>query len=140
MNYQNEDAAMGAGAIALSDESSSPQVLVVDDTPAIRHFLALLLRASGYRVLEAEDGLAAKRIISTERPALVISDLEMPISDGWDVVSFCHKHCPETPVMIVSGALGKRPEIESWAAGSLMKPFSVQSLRAEVERLLPRAA
>ena len=76
-----------------------------------------------------------------EQPALVISDLEMPVSDGWEVLTYCHTHCPDTPVMIVSGAvLGRHPEIEGWAASFVSKPFCIDRFRSEVERLISRVA
>ena len=118
-----------------------PKVLVVDDTKDIRDCISFLLRTSGYRVLEAEDGLAAQLILLNERPALVISDLEMPVCDGWDVLAYCHAKLPATPVLIISGAVfGQRPGIERWAAGFLPKPFSIGRFRREIQRLIPVAA
>lgn len=141
MNFRHDDASAGAATIANPPEKRSPQVLVVDDTKEIRDVIALCLRRSGYRVLEAKDGLAAQIILFTEHPDLVISDLEMPVSDGWDVLTFCHAHQPGLPVLIVSGAsLGQRPEIERWAAGILPKPFDLLRLRTEVQRLISHAA
>jgi CheY-like chemotaxis protein len=136
MTFRHDDPSWGATAIAYSDEKLPPQVLVVDDSKEVREFITLLLRLSGYRVLKAEDGLAAQNILMIEHPALVISDLEMPISDGWDVLAYCHAQHPDMPVLIISGAaLGQRPEIECWAAGFLLKPFSLARFRAEVQRL-----
>ena len=103
--------------------------------------MTVLLRRGGYRVIEAEDGLAAQIILLTEQPALVISDLQMPLCDGWDVLAYCHTQHPNLPVLIVSGeALGRRPEVERWAAGSLSKPFDPEHFAAEVRRLVSRAA
>ena len=119
----------------------SPQVLVVDDTRQIRLLITAMLRSCGYRVLQANDGLAARVILMTAHPALVISDLEMPVYSGWELLTHCHLHYPKLPVMLVSGgALGQRPEIESWAASALPKPFGLTQFRAEVQRLVPLAA
>lgn len=141
MIFRHDDSSGGAMAMGYSDEKLPPQVLVVDDSKEIREFMTLLLRHSGYRVLKAEDGLAAQNILMTEHPALVISDLEMPISDGWDLLAYCHAQHPGLPVLITSGAaLGKRPEIECLASGFVRKPFCLPQFRAEVQRLVPRAA
>ena len=122
-------------------ENASFPVLVVDDTKEVREVIACFLRRLGYRVVEAADGLAAQRIIRTEHPVLVISDLEMPVSDGWAVLEFCHAKYPGVPILIVSGAqLGTRPEVECWAAGLLPKPFGLDQLRTAVQRLVPLAA
>ena len=141
MNSRHDDFSAGATTIATSEEKSPPTVLVVDDTKEIRELIASCLRRRGYLVLEAEDGLAAQMILHTEHPALVISDLEMPVSDGWDVLAFCHAHQPGLPVLIVSGAtMGRHPDAERWAAGVLPKPFDLVRLHAEVERLVSHAA
>ena len=141
MNFRHDDPSVGAAAIGNFEGEQAPPVLVVDDSKDVRDCISSFLRSSGYRVIQAEDGLAARSVLSSEHPVLVISDLEMPVSDGWDVLTYCHAHCPTLPVMIVSGAaLGQRPEIECWAAGFLPKPFSVSRFRAEVQRLISRAA
>ena len=141
MNIRHEDPCGGAVFVGDSATKRPVQVLIVDDAEDIRDYLGVVLRSNGYRVLEAADGLVARSILKLEHPALVISDLEMPVSDGWEVLTFCHDHCPETPVMIVSGAaLGRQPEIERWAASFVPKPFSIARFRAEVERLISRAA
>jgi len=141
MNFRHDDATAGAAVTAIRAEKMPPQVLVVDDSHQIREFVALLLRLSGYRVLKAPDGVAAQEILKTEHPDLVISDLEMPVCDGWDMLAYCHECHPALPVLIISGtSLGRKPEIERWASGFISKPFNLPQFRSEVQRLLPRAA
>ena len=118
-----------------------PQVLVVDDTKQVRDLIVWLLRFSGYRAIVAEDGLAAQRILRSEHPALIISDLNMPGGDGWTLLAHCHEHHPDIPVLIVSGEeLGRHPEIECWAAGFVAKPFNVHQFRSELDRCRAKAA
>jgi len=118
-----------------------PLVLVVDDSVEIRNCLSFVLRANGYRVLAAEDGLAAQMILRLEHPTLVISDLDMPVCDGWDLLVYCHAQHPDLPVLIMSGAaLGKHPEIEYLASGFVSKPFNFVRIRTEVQRLISQAA
>ena len=57
-------------------------ILVVDDRPTNREYLALLLSYAGHRVLEAHDGFNAMELTRTQRPDLVITDLNMPGMDG----------------------------------------------------------
>lgn len=141
MNFRHDDLPRGAALMENSVHPSPPKVLVVDDAKDIRDCISSFLRASGYRVLQAKDGLEAQLVLTNERLALVISDLQMPVSDGWDVLAFCHAKHPATPVLIISGAvLGERPDIECWAAGFLPKPFDVDRFRAELQRLAPLAA
>lgn len=141
MNFRHDDASESATTTPFPDKKLPPQVLVVDDAKEIRDSITIILRASGYGVLEAEDGFAAQAILRTRQPSLVISDLEMPVCDGWDVLEYCHAQHPNLPVLIMSGAaLGRRPEIERLAAGFLAKPFSLERFRGEIHRLIYRAA
>jgi len=141
MNLRHAKSAAGATAIASFEEKLPPQILVVDDSPEVREFVALLLRLSGYRVLKARDGNSARDILKTEHPDLVISDLEMPGGDGWDVLAYCHAQRPSLPVLIVSSAtFGRRPDVESWAAGYLPKPLNLIHFHEEIQRLLSPVA
>jgi DNA-binding NtrC family response regulator len=141
MNLRHDDAATGATVIAPFEEKLPPQVLVVDDSREVREFVGLLLRLNGYRVLMAADGSAAQGILKTEKPDLVISDLEMPGCNGWDVLAYCHAWHPNLPVLIVSGGgFGQRPRIEAWAAGYLPKPLNLARFHDEVNRLVSRTA
>jgi CheY-like chemotaxis protein len=126
MGYLQDDPDAGSVTFNSGEAEGPPQVLVVDDSKVIRDIIVWLLRISGYRALAAENGFAAQLLLLAEHPTLIISDLNMPLGDGWELLTFCHKHHPEIPVMIISGeGLGKHPEIERWAAGFLAKPFSI---------------
>ncbi len=141
MTHRHGVDAAGAALIAGEDKKLPPQVLVVDDSYEVREFVSLLLRLRGYRVIVAPDSVAARKVLESEHPALVISDLEMPAGSGWDMLVYCHVCHPGMPVLIISGtALGGRPEIECLAAGFVAKPFDLKHFNHEVERLLCRAA
>ncbi len=115
----------------------APEVLVVEDEREVRHLILGLLRLSGYRAIAAENGFSAQLLLTAGHPKLIITDLNMPTSNGWDLLAFCHRHHPDIPVMIVSGeGLGKQPEIECWAASFVAKPFDSRKFRAEVDRLI----
>jgi class 3 adenylate cyclase/serine/threonine protein kinase/ActR/RegA family two-component response regulator len=62
------------------------KILVIDDDPGIRRGLALILKAEGYRVTEAESGRAGLELASDESPDLVLCDVSMPEMDGYEVV------------------------------------------------------
>ena len=61
-------------------------ILIVDDIPANRGVLAILVKHRGHRLLEAADGREALEIIRRERPDLVISDILMPVMDGFELL------------------------------------------------------
>ncbi len=61
-------------------------LLVVEDVPNIRDLLTVTLRFKGYPVITAENGEEALKIIAKQRPALIITDILMPIMDGYSFV------------------------------------------------------
>jgi len=63
-----------------------PLVLVVDDSLTVRRVTQRLLTREGYRVTLAKDGLEALEKMAEETPAVVLSDIEMPKMDGFDLV------------------------------------------------------
>ena len=140
MMLRHEVDPAGAAGISGHPDFLPPQVLVVDDSTLVRGLILRLLHRAGYRAVAVDNGASAKAFLGAAKPFLVISDLQMPGSDGWDLLAFCHDHHPEVPVLILSGrAQGQRREIERWAAGFLPKPFDARELRAEVDRLVSRA-
>ena len=88
--------AMGAPAAALPESTEAaasataaaqaPLVLVVDDSLTVRRVTQRLLAREGYRVVLAKDGMDAMEKLAIERPAIMLSDIEMPRMDGFDLV------------------------------------------------------
>jgi chemosensory pili system protein ChpA (sensor histidine kinase/response regulator) len=96
---ERQAAALAAPANAADGEAGAPQqpvaiapvapqiplVLVVDDSITVRRVTQRLLQREGYRVSLAADGLQALERLQQERPAVVLSDIEMPRMDGFDL-------------------------------------------------------
>ena len=80
------------------------QVLVVDDDPAIRACMSMLLESVGYDVAVAEDGLEALLFISKNTPDVVVSDLNMPRMSGFDLLSEVQRRFPQIVTIAMSGA------------------------------------
>jgi len=76
----------GPAAGAAAAPSDIPLVLVVDDSITVRRVTQRLLQREGYRVALAADGLQGLEQLQAERPAVVLSDIEMPRMDGFDFV------------------------------------------------------
>ena len=65
---------------------SMPTVLVMEDEQLMRELLRLHLSHAGYRVLLAEDPVAAGHLVTKQRPDLILADIEMPFMDGVEFV------------------------------------------------------
>ena len=79
-------------------------LLVVEDEPTIRRLFVTLLTASGYSVAEAEDGFTALEEVRRRRPALILSDLNMPRMTGFELLSIIRRRFPAIRVIAMSGA------------------------------------
>ena len=117
--------------------------LVVDDHPASRLVLRTILGAAGYRVLEAGDPREALTIFDRYRPAVVISDLNMPDGGGQGLMSRLATLVPDVrPQLIVISADEVGPENPLYEVidASLRKPISVQGVLGVVAQARQRSA
>lgn len=79
-------------------------LLVVEDEPIIRELFSTLLIAAGYSVSQAHDGFAALEEVRRQRPALILSDLNMPRMTGFELLSVVRRRFPGIHVIAMSGA------------------------------------
>ena len=79
----------------------SPLVLVVDDDPSIRHSLERELRERGYTTVSGSNGMEGIRAFETNGPDLVLTDLAMPRSDGFELISAIRAKS-RTPIVVLS--------------------------------------
>lgn len=82
---------------------ASRTVLVADDDPAFREYMAETLVRAGYQVRTAENGSRAVTILDEFAPAAVVTDIYMPQADAIDLVRELRRRRPETPVVVVTG-------------------------------------
>lgn len=105
---------------------TAPTILVVDDDSMIRYNIGGYLEDSGYRIVEAVDGLDALEVIRQDMPALVLCDLRMPGMDGIDLLKQLHQSFPELPAIAVSGTGILRDAVDALRAGAwdfVIKPI-----------------
>jgi len=122
--------------------SITPVILVVDDDPAIRESMARELLASGYTTMVATDGLDGVLAFDTRRPDLVLTDLSMPRSDGFALISAIRAKS-RTPIIVLSVRGEDADKIRALDLGAddfVTKPFSVAELLARVRAQLRRSA
>lgn len=110
-----------------------PIVLVVDDEAALRETLSLRIEDWGYRVRTAADVDEAERLISTDRPDIVLSDVVMPGSSGLDLLRRLYRRDAELPVIVMTAHGTIDVAVEAMKEGALdflTKPLSHATLRA----------
>ena len=110
-----------------------PLILVVDDSITVRRVTQRLLKREGYRVTLAADGLQALEKLQEEKPTLVLSDIEMPRMDGFDLARNIRgdEQLKDLPIiMITSRIAGKHREHakELGVDHYLGKPYSEEEL------------
>jgi two-component system KDP operon response regulator KdpE len=118
------------------------KILVVDDDPSIRRGLAAELAAAGYETLEAVDGEEGARLATEREPDLVLTDLAMPVVDGFELIGRIRK-ASKTPIIVLSVRGGDADKIRALDLGAddfVVKPFSVPELLARVRAQLRRHA
>jgi chemosensory pili system protein ChpA (sensor histidine kinase/response regulator) len=116
-------------------------IVLADDSISVRKFVGRMLEKAGYRVLLACDGLEALEIIARTLCDLVVTDLEMPHANGYELLSHM-RQAPSTrniPVMIVTsraGAKHRERAMKEGASAFLTKPVQEEQFLAAVGRLI----
>ena len=116
-----------------------PAVLVVDDDPATRQGLTVLLDSWGYRATEAEDGKAALAACERELPQAIVTDLMMPGMTGLEFVAALGERVQQAAVVFVTGQAAIDTAVQAIKLGAydyLAKPLEPQRLREVLEKAL----
>jgi len=121
------------------------RILLADDNADMREYIRRLLKAKGYAVETAGDGLAALAAAQHSRPDLVISDVMMPRLDGLGLLAAIRgdESLRDLPVILLSARAGEEARIEALDSGAddyVSKPFSARELLARVKANLHLAA
>ena len=108
-------------------------VIVIDDTEEIRKLMSFVMTKDGHKVMEAKDGIVGLALIKLHRPDLVVSDVQMPGMNGFDLVQALRQdpNIAATPVILLT-ALSDRSDMRqgmiSGADDYITKPFTPKDL------------
>ena len=119
----------------------SQRILVIDDVEDNRRILRDLLTTGGYEVLEAETGEVGVRMAASERPDLILMDIQLPGVDGYEATRRI-KADPtlrSIPLIAVTSYALSGDDVKAYEAGCddyVTKPFSPRALLAKVREHL----
>jgi nitrogen-specific signal transduction histidine kinase len=132
---------VGTAGTSLSQNGGSETVLLVEDEESVRQLVRETLESKGYKVLEAENGEAALRIVSnySDKIDMLITDVVMPGMSGRELSARLCASRPQTKVLYLSGytedAIGHEGVVDPDTA-FLQKPFTLQMLSRKVREVL----
>lgn len=142
-------AAGGTGKAVVSQQLSGPSqvplVLVVDDSITVRRVTQRLLQREGYRVALAADGLQALERLQEERPTVVLSDIEMPRMDGFDLARNIRADgaLRDLPIIMITSRIAEKHREHAMELGVnhyLGKPYSDEELLSLIQHYARIAA
>ncbi|HEY9676333.1 MAG TPA: response regulator transcription factor [Waterburya sp.] len=118
-------------------------VLVADDNLGTRLSVSDYLEMSGYSVIAAEDGQQALSMVETFHPHLLVTDINMPRMDGYELLRKLRQHplYRSLPIVLLTERTSTKSRIEGYESGCdvyLPKPFEMEELGAVIRNLLER--
>src|SRR5260370_4571186 len=117
-----------------------PRVLIIEDDAENRHAIAGLFTREDWKVLEANDGHAGLDLPLRNRPELILCDLLMPKSNGFQVCRAIREQLQPTKIIVVSGrdyGVDRASALQAGADEYLLKPITWELLSTTIDRLLP---
>jgi two-component system chemotaxis response regulator CheY len=119
---------------------SPKTILTVDDSRTIRDMLRVTLAAAGYEVVQAEDGVEALERLADTQPAAIVTDINMPRMDGFELIESVRKGGAHkaTPILVLtteSEPDRKARAKEAGATGWIVKPFNPEKLLEALRRV-----
>ena len=120
---------------------SDYRILVVDDEPMIREILRETLEQEGHRVSEAENGKVACDMVGTEAFDLILTDVKMPVMDGFTLMKNLGDLTDEVPVIVITSFSDIDVAVDAIRLGAydyIVKPFNISQVTISVRRALER--
>ncbi|MFA4922885.1 MAG: response regulator [Ignavibacteriaceae bacterium] len=116
-------------------------IMVADDSPSIRKFVSFALTMKGFEILSVCDGMEALEKLPTKKIQLLITDLNMPNVDGFELIKAVRKNeeLKDIPIIILTSLAGSgevEKGMEFGANSYLVKPFDPKRILYEVSKYL----
>jgi CheY-like chemotaxis protein len=116
-------------------------ILVVDDSATVRKFVSASLNIKGYKVVAAGDGIEALERMPSEKFDLIITDLNMPDMDGFELIHSIREtqEYKGIPIIVLSSMTDLKNKDHALEMGALVfleKPFSTEAIQQEVAKLI----
>ena len=137
--YNHYIAIFGKRNDIVSEESTAPFILIVDDEPDIRELIQDILNDEGYRCLTAADGNQAREVMAQSQPDLVLLDIWMPDIDGISLLKEFKSTHANMPVIMISGHGNIETAIEATKLGAadfIEKPLATAKLLHTIKNIL----
>ncbi|OQX63664.1 MAG: hypothetical protein B5M56_02265 [Desulfococcus sp. 4484_241] len=121
--------------------NSTQLIMVVDDSKTIRNIVEKGLRAAGFQVVTAENGLMALELLKEYTPDLILSDIDMPMMNGLEFCETIHldPNLSGIPLIIMSAKSDRghmNLMLQRGAASYICKPFNIDALVIQIEETL----
>ncbi len=119
----------------------SKLILVIEDQEDNRRIMRDLFTSSGYKVIEAVDGIAGVTAAETNRPDLILMDIQLPGIDGYEATKRIKSNpdLKEIPIIVVTSYALSGDDVKAFEAGCdayVAKPFSPRELLAQAQKYL----
>jgi DNA-binding NtrC family response regulator len=114
------------------------KILLCDDEESLCRSLGRILRTAGHEVVVA-DGPGGRDRLKDERFDLILTDIRMPVVNGFEILAAARLHAPGTPVIAMSGSAEIPDAVKAMHAGArdfLIKPFDMKALEEAVSNVL----
>lgn len=124
-----------------TDTGPSPRLLVVEDEPNIRELLATSLRFAGFEVDVAGDGATALDIVHRVEPDLIVLDVMLPDTDGFEIASTLRASERHQPILFLTARDSLDDKLKGLTVGGddyVTKPFSLEEVIARIRVILRR--
>jgi len=112
------------------------RILVVDDDKAVRLLLRAVLERRGYSVVEAENGAEGLQYYRAAPTDLVITDIQMPVMDGLQMIKELRRAFPTAKIIAISGEKGRLAAAQTFSQYTFEKPLYMEEFLDAVQKFV----